>query len=76
MPEAIVGPAGYVDDIALAVYVLNSIINNSSPDVVIKHWKGDQDVLEVVQEILKVADQMIGSSLWKKIRGLSEKLSE
>ena len=29
IPEAILGPAGYVDDIALAAFVLNSIITNS-----------------------------------------------
>ncbi len=72
VPEAIVGPVGYVDDIALAAYVLNSIINNSGPDVVKKHWAGDRDVLEVIQEILKVADQMIGSGLWKKLKRMFE----
>ena len=38
VPEAIVGPIGYVDDIALAAYVLNSIVNNASPEVVQRHW--------------------------------------
>lgn len=70
VPEAILGPVGYVDDIALAAYVLNSIINSSGPDVVRKHWAGDQDVLEVIQTILKVADQMIGSGLWRKLKAM------
>jgi len=68
IPEAIVGPVGYIDDIALAAYVLDSIINNTGPAVVKKHWAGDQDVLEVIQHILEVADEMVGSGLWKKLK--------
>lgn len=70
IPEAVVGPVGYIDDIVLSAYVLNSIISKTNPEVVIKHWAGDQDVLEVIQEILKVADEMVGSGLWRKLKGL------
>ena len=70
IPEAIVGPAGYVDDIALAAYVLNGLINRTDPEIVRKHWAGDEDVLEVIQKIIGVADRMVGSGIWKKLRGL------
>jgi len=33
IPEAVVGPAGYIDDIALAAYVLNCLINAGHGDV-------------------------------------------
>ena len=72
IPEALTGPVGYVDDIALAAYVLNGIINESSPEVVNKHWAGDEDVLTVIQKILKVADKMVGGGLWKKLKGLTK----
>lgn len=70
IPEALVGPAGYVDDIALAAFVLNGIINNTSPEVVERHWAGDGNILSVIQEILRVADEMVGSGLWKKIKAM------
>jgi uncharacterized membrane protein YkvA (DUF1232 family) len=70
VPEALMGPAGYVDDIALAAYVLNGIINNTNPEVVTKHWAGDGDVLNVIQQIIKVADNMVGSGLWKKLKAM------
>jgi len=70
IPEAIVGPVGYVDDIALAAYVLNGIVNNSDPEVVKKHWAGKDDVLDAIKDILKVADNMVGSGLWKKLKGM------
>lgn len=70
IPEALIGPAGYVDDIALAAYVLNSIINTTDRRLVDRYWAGDRDILELVRSILAVADDMIGSGLWQKIRNL------
>ena len=67
--EALTGPVGYVDDIAIAAYVINSVVNNSNPDVVKKHWAGEKDVLEVIQAILRAADKMVGKRLWKKLKG-------
>lgn len=61
-------PVGYIDDIALAAYVLNSIINNTSPEIVEKYWVGEKDILEIIKSILKLADEMIGSGLWRKIK--------
>jgi uncharacterized membrane protein YkvA (DUF1232 family) len=49
IPEALVGAIGYLDDIAVASYVINSIIKNTNPGVVTKHWAGDKDVLELVE---------------------------
>lgn len=68
LPEAILGPIGYLDDLALSAYVLNSIINRVSPEIVEKYWKGDGEVLLLVKGILAKADEMIGSGLWKKIK--------
>ncbi len=69
IPEAIVGPIGYVDDIALAAFVLNSIIKNN-PEIVQKHWAGDDNVLEVIKKILVAANEMVGSGLWRKLKKL------
>lgn len=68
IPEAIVGPVGYVDDIAVAALILNKVINDSGGDIAREHWAGDRDLIGAVQEILKVADEMVGSGLWTKIR--------
>jgi uncharacterized membrane protein YkvA (DUF1232 family) len=70
IPEAILGPVGYVDDIALAAYVLNNIINKTGEEVVTRHWAGEADVLVVIQRIIAVADEMVGSGLWRKLKGL------
>ncbi|MBN2416815.1 DUF1232 domain-containing protein, partial [bacterium] len=59
IPEAILGPIGYVDDIALAAYVLNSIITASGEEIVTRHWAGEKDLLAVLKDILDVADRMV-----------------
>src|SRR5688500_12387972 len=68
IPEGIFGPIGYVDDVALAAYVLHAIVNNTNPEVVKKHWSGEGDILELIKEILKVANEMVGSGLWEKLK--------
>lgn len=68
LPEALLGPLGYADDVVLAAYVLNTIVNTTDPEIVRSQWAGDGDVLEVIQRILEVADDMVGSGLWKILR--------
>jgi len=70
IPEAIVGPIGYIDDISLAAYVLNQIVNKTEPEVIQRHWAGEGDVLELTQRILARADEMVGSGLWLKLKNM------
>jgi len=70
IPEALVGPVGYIDDLALSAYVLNGIINKTDPEIVLKHWAGEGDILALIKRVLEKADEMVGSGLWKKLKGL------
>ncbi len=68
LPEAFLGPVGYLDDIAVAAYILNELINEVDSQIVRKHWAGEQDVLDLIKTILVNADEMIGSKMWKRIK--------
>ena len=68
MPEFILGPIGYLDDIALTAYVLNEYINENDSSVVRELWAGDQDILTTIKNILYAADRMIGTGLWRRIK--------
>lgn len=68
IPEVLSGPLGYVDDIALAAYVLNSLVNNIDEEIVKRHWVGDENVLNLIQQILSVAETMLGGGIWEKLR--------
>ena len=71
LPEALLGPVGYLDDLMLACYVLNLYVNQqdeAGKEVVKELWPGDQDVLDTIQSILRKADEWLGSGLWNKIK--------
>jgi uncharacterized membrane protein YkvA (DUF1232 family) len=70
LPEGVIGPGGYAEDVALSAYVINQLLNNVDNEIVLKHWKGNGDLLKVVRHIIEVTDQMCGSGLWKKMMGM------
>jgi uncharacterized membrane protein YkvA (DUF1232 family) len=73
LPEALLGPVGYLDDLVLACYVLNLYINQqdeAGKAVVKELWPGDQDVLTTIQSVMQKADEWIGSGLLKKIKNV------
>jgi uncharacterized membrane protein YkvA (DUF1232 family) len=72
IPESIVGPVGYLDDIALAAFVLNRLINRIDPGIVEGHWAGDGDVIDLIRKIVTLADQMIGSGMVRRLKDLME----
>ena len=41
-----------------------------NPNIEVKHRTGDGDVLQNIQEILRLADEIIGSGMWKKVKNL------
>ena len=67
LSERQLGPAGYLDDIAVLVAALNQLINEADPQVVLEHWSGSADLLAKVREILGQADQFIGKGRLEKI---------
>ncbi|MBI3395083.1 MAG: DUF1232 domain-containing protein [Spirochaetia bacterium] len=73
MPEGMLGPLGFLDDVALAAYVLNSMLANVDPAVIDRHWAGDRNVLELIEGISKKTDDMVGRGLWKRLRDRLEK---
>lgn len=70
IPEGLVGPVGFADDIALTVYALNKLLNDVNEEVVLRNWAGDADLLSLIQEVLRIADKMIGTGLWSKVKNM------
>jgi uncharacterized membrane protein YkvA (DUF1232 family) len=70
VPEALGGPPGLLEDIALAAFVLKGIVSNTNPEVVQRHWAGDRNVLELIQNVVERADAMLGAVTWRRVRKL------
>ncbi|MBI2213230.1 MAG: DUF1232 domain-containing protein [Acidobacteria bacterium] len=68
LPEAIVGPMGYIDDLILGVFILNKIVNETDHGVVREHWSGQGDVLVVIRRVLESADRLVSPRLIAKIK--------
>jgi len=68
IPEAIVGPVGFADDIILACYVLDNLLNEVGDEVVLDHWPGEEDILEQIRNILDAAGEWIGQARFEKIK--------
>ena len=67
VPELILGPVGLVDDIALSAYVLHDLLENTDPAAVREHWEGSADILDLIRQILAVADTMVGGPVWRRL---------
>jgi uncharacterized membrane protein YkvA (DUF1232 family) len=73
IPEAIVGPAGYLDDLVFGVYVLNKILGSVDAAIVREHWSGSEDVLDTIQRVLASAESLVGKDLLGKIKKMMGK---
>ena len=51
LPEGLLGFGGFVDDIIVATFVINTLINQLGVAAIEKHWAGDQQLLHVLQMI-------------------------
>jgi len=73
IPEALLGPIGYMDDLVFGVYVLNKLVGSVDVSVLREHWSGSDDVLETIQKVLNAADSLVGKDLVTKIKKMMGK---
>lgn len=66
IPDVIPG-FGQLDDLILAAFALDQLLNRIPPEYVREHWDGDEDVLEVVREILDVATIFVPAWLKRRL---------
>lgn len=70
VPEALLGPGGYVDDVALAAFALSALINAGHGAVARELWAGEGDLLDKLRQVLEAADEMVGSTVWQNLQRL------
>lgn len=72
LPEGLIGPAGFADDLVLGMYLLNKILAETDVEVLRQHWSGSEDVLGAIQRVLNAADNLIGSDMVGRIKKLTK----
>jgi uncharacterized membrane protein YkvA (DUF1232 family) len=78
MPEAVMGPAGLIDDAIVGVLALNRVIKvmgQTGEDVLRQNWDGDEDILKVVEDLLVRADKFVTGTVWNGIKTFMQNAS-
>jgi uncharacterized membrane protein YkvA (DUF1232 family) len=68
LPEILLGPVGYLDDVVISAYILNELFNSIDPKIITRHWAGDRDLLNSVRTIIANANELVGKGLLQKIK--------
>lgn len=71
MPEAVMGPAGLIDDAIVGVIALNRVLKvmgQSGEEVLRENWDGDEDLLVVMRDLLEKADKFVSGRVWNGIK--------
>lgn len=74
LPEAIVGPVGYIDDLVLGLSVLAQAFGRDLEPYAQKYWSGSQSLRTVMRDVLGAAEGLLSEDLFEKLkRTLSER---
>ena len=64
---------GLMDDIAIAVCVLNKLLKSVDKKIIDELWAGDEDLIEFFEDFLAFSDSDTGGKFLKKIVGFGGK---
>ncbi|MBA2427383.1 MAG: DUF1232 domain-containing protein [Actinobacteria bacterium] len=68
VPDFIPG-FGKADDIILAAFALDQIVNRIPDSIVREHWDGEDDVLDIVRQVLDLSSGLVPAPLRRLLSG-------
>jgi uncharacterized membrane protein YkvA (DUF1232 family) len=68
MPEALMGPLGFLDDLVFGVYILNRMLADTDEQIIREHWSGSEDVLSMIRRVVQSADGLVSSEFLNTIK--------
>jgi uncharacterized membrane protein YkvA (DUF1232 family) len=72
VPEAFLGPIGYLDDLVFGVIVLNKMISEVEPEILREHWSGKEDLLESIRRVMGAADDLVSKDVIEKVKKMAK----
>lgn len=73
MPEGVIGPVGYLDDVVLALATLSQAFGKELETCAEKYWSGTDSLRTVLGDVLGSAHSLLGTSLYGRVRAVLEK---
>lgn len=71
MPEAVLGPAGLIDDAIVGAFALSRVVKvmgTAGEDKLRAYWDGEDDVLRSMENLLAKAENFVTGTVWNGIR--------
>lgn len=63
IPDWLFGPAGFVDDLTVMLFVLRQVIAELPEAVVLEHWSGDPRLIPLVRRLVAASDKWLRSGM-------------
>lgn len=76
IPESLLGPAGFADDIAAISHALHGLMSVAHGELAKEHWAGEEEVLELLFKAVSLAEETSGLGFWKRVRYLLQRWSD
>jgi uncharacterized membrane protein YkvA (DUF1232 family) len=72
VPEAVLGPVGFGDDLLLGVLVVRRLLVSVPRSLVLSHWAGPAELMTTIQNLLDAAEEMVGTRVWRRLQRMVE----
>lgn len=70
LPEAFLGPAGFLEDVVLAAAVLSVALSSDLEAIAEGYWNGSQRLRVVLRDVSDVAYNVLGHNLYMRLQRL------
>jgi uncharacterized membrane protein YkvA (DUF1232 family) len=67
MPEAIIGPIGYLDDLVISALAIKYVMDYDSKDTVINSWDKSEDIFALITKIVTNAKDFVGLEIHRQL---------
>ena len=68
LPESLLGPVGLEDDLLIMALAVFRLLEGLPSHVVLESWEGDDNLLKLIPAILDAGEDMVGRTLWRRLR--------
>ena len=67
MPELVLGPMGFLDDVILAVIVLSQAFGSELEPYAERYWSGSKKLREVLADVLATGNSLVGDRVYGQL---------
>ena len=68
VPEAVVGPLGFGDDLLLVALMVRRLLTAVPQDVILDYWTGPSGLMKTIKTVFDAAEEMVGPRVWKRLQ--------